>query len=142
MSSNQSAAIRREKIGLGHSHLQVDGSLVAQSTKAQGMESGLAQVTQLTSITTTVPLTAPAGVITMFGVSTVGTVKFLVSSDLLDANSILLVQVQQPAAGNFVTASLVSSATTVGDAVNTREISVVTDTGSSTAPPKINYRIL
>jgi len=138
--SNQSASIRREKISLGHTNLQVDGSIVSQSSKSQSHTLGREAVTQATSLTTAVALPSAAGTLTMFALLPNTTpVVFLVSSDLLDAGSVLLIEVRNPAAGNFFTAVLSPN---VGGPVNTREITVTADTGATTAAPVINYRII
>jgi hypothetical protein len=102
MTSNQPASLRREKMSLGHQHLELSGKIQAQEAHAQRVSANLlgvrADVTQATSIVTGVEANGRFGVITTFASAStalgVEEEAFVFTNKYLSATSVLLLSVQ------------------------------------------------
>ena len=100
MTSNQPARRRREKIDLGHSHLQLSGKLQSQESESQKSSLAsigeLANVTQATSLVTGVTANGRHGVITTFNgvIAADAETSFVLTNKYLSTSSVVQLSVQ------------------------------------------------
>lgn len=107
--SAQPASRRRDKMSLGHQHMQLAGKMQAQSMESQRAEFSLlgdaGTVTQATSLATPVDLDARNGVITSFALGSLGIdadATITLNNKYLRADALVLVSLAYDGAADSV----------------------------------------